>query len=246
MDDNIRFLKELTENNYNSIFEHPYLAMYNRLHEEFGLKVQLNLFYRMEGFDLSRMSSAYQSEWEENAEWLKFSFHSDVENVKPYEVSGYEEVYHDCKKVNDEIVRFASSHTLAKTTTVHYCLATKDGLKALADNNVIGLLGLFEENQTSYGICEDEAKKLRAGKIVKLNTISYGAIDIVLNKFSKEDNLIKLQNLMNHNNIKVMIHEQYFYADYGRYQPDFEEKLREVFEFLSKQGYESKFFEELI
>ncbi len=41
VDDNIRFLKELTRNRYNSIFDHPYLAMYKRLHEEFGLKIQL-------------------------------------------------------------------------------------------------------------------------------------------------------------------------------------------------------------
>ena len=79
VDDNIRFLKEITENAYSSIFEHPYLAMYKRLHEEFDLKVQLNLFYRTEDFDLSKMSSAYYSEWEENADWLKLSFHSDFE-----------------------------------------------------------------------------------------------------------------------------------------------------------------------
>ena len=47
VDDN--FLKELTEGNYNSIFDHPYLALYRRLHERYGLKVQLNLFYRTEG-----------------------------------------------------------------------------------------------------------------------------------------------------------------------------------------------------
>ena len=39
VDDNIRFLKEITENRYQSIFDHPYLAMYRRLHEEFDLKV---------------------------------------------------------------------------------------------------------------------------------------------------------------------------------------------------------------
>ena len=42
VDDNIRFLKEIAEKNYKSIFEHPYLAMYKRLHEDFDLKVQLN------------------------------------------------------------------------------------------------------------------------------------------------------------------------------------------------------------
>ena len=43
VDDNIRFLKEIAEKNYKSIFEHPYLAMYKRLHEEFDLKGTVKL-----------------------------------------------------------------------------------------------------------------------------------------------------------------------------------------------------------
>ena len=89
VDDNIRFLKEITENRYKSIFEHPYLAMYKRLHEKYGLKVQLNMFYCTSGFDLSLMSDSYYSEWEENSDWLKLYFHSEYENLRPYEFSGY-------------------------------------------------------------------------------------------------------------------------------------------------------------
>ena len=249
VDDNIRFLKEITENAYNSIFEHPYLAMYKRLHEEFDLKVQLNLFYRTEDFDLSKMSLAYYSEWEENADWLKLSFHSDFENIKPYEFSEYDEVYQDCKKVNEQIIRFASPYALAKTTTIHYCLTTAEGLKALAENNVLGLLGLFgdkEKPQTSYGLVENEAVRIREGEIVESGAISFASIDIVLNCFSKQDILAKLEKLIDQNGIRVMIHEQYFYADYKNYQPDFEEKLTATFSFLKYCGYKSSHFEDLI
>ena len=44
IDDNIRFLKELTAQKPGSMFDHPYLAMLRRLHERFDLKIQLNLF----------------------------------------------------------------------------------------------------------------------------------------------------------------------------------------------------------
>ncbi|MBQ4116377.1 MAG: hypothetical protein IJD37_03265, partial [Clostridia bacterium] len=185
----------------------------------------------------------------ENSDWLKLSFHSDFENVRPYEFSGYEEVYTDCKKVNDQIVRFASPKALAKTTTVHYCVATEEGLKALADNKVLGLLGLFgtEENpRTSYGIDEKNAQLIREGNIYNSDNIAYAAIDIVLNSFAKEVNLEKLKNLNGRDGIRVMIHEQYFYEDYKAYQPDFEEKLRVAFGFLKQNGYESSFFEDLI
>ena len=249
VDDNIKFLKEISQRNYKSIFEHPYLAMYKRLHEEFNLKVQLNLFYRTENFDLSKMSSAYCSEWEENADWLKLSFHSDFENVKPYEFSGYDEVYQDCKMVNEQILRFSSPSSLAKTTTIHYCLTTTEGLNALAKNNVLGLLGLFGDNKnrlTSYGLGESEVARIREGEIVRSGTIHFAPIDIILNGFSKQQILMQLENLLTRKNIWVMIHEQYFYDDYEHYQPDFEEKLAATFSFLRTHGYGSVFFEEMI
>ena len=249
VDDNIRFFKDLTEKSYNSIFENPYLSMYKRLHGEFGLKVQLNLFYRWEDFDLSMMTDRYYSEWEANSDWLKLSFHSDYENVRPYEFSGYDEVFGDCKKINDKILRFASPSALGKTTTVHYCVATEDGLKALADNKVEGLRGFFgnrEKPRTSYGIDEENAKHIREGGIYRMGGIAYAGIDIVLNSFSKEDNLAKLEALLDRDAIRVMIHEQYFYPDYKAYQPDYEEKLRAAFGFLTENGYVSRFFEEVI
>ena len=76
IDDNIRFLKELEQASYDSIFDHPYVAMLLRLHKKFGIKVQLNLFYSMAGFDLSQASDRYSDEWKENSDWIKFSFHS--------------------------------------------------------------------------------------------------------------------------------------------------------------------------
>ncbi len=249
VDDNIRFLKEITERGYQSIFEHPYLAMYKRLHEEFDLKVQLNLFCRMEGFALPEMSDAYSREFADNAHWLKLSFHADSERARPYEFSGYDEVFRDCRQVNEEIVRFASPAALAKTTTVHYCLATAEGLKALADNQISGLLGLYgsqESPGTSYGIEDSLADKLRSGEILKIGEISHAAIDVVLNLFSKEDILAKLEQLTDREGIRVMIHEQYFYPDYRAYQPDFADKLAVAFSFLQDNGYKSSFLEALI
>lgn len=249
VDDNIRFLKEITENAYESIFDHPYLAMYRRLHEAFGLKIQLNLFYRLGDFDLSQVSDRYREEWKENADWLKLSFHSEKENVKPYETSPYGVVYEDCRKTNEEILRFAAPRVLANTTTIHYCLLTPEGLQAMEDNGVRGLLGLFGTDTapcTSYGIGDDDAKKIREGEILKIGNISFASIDIILNLFSIDQILEQLEHLKHRSHIQVMIHEQYYYSDYKAYQPEFEEKLRATFAFLTKQGYQSAFFEDLI
>ena len=247
VDDNVRVFKELTEGDYGSIFDHPYLGMFKRLHEKHGLKIQLNLFYESDGFDLSRMTDRYRNEWHAVSDWLKLSFHSRLENVKPYEYSGYEEVFSDCQSVHREILRFASEDSLAKTTTVHYCLATAAGLDALKDNGVKGLLGLYgspDAPRSSYQTSKADGDRIREGKLVFCEGITYTGIDVVMNLYSKEENLSQIDALLQRERIKVMIHEQYFYPDYRRYQPDFEEKIDAVFKTLSENHFHSAFFEE--
>ena len=249
VDDNIRFLKELCEADAQSLFDHPYTEMLFRLHEKFNLKIQLNLFYRTEGFDLSEMTDRFANEWRENSGWLKLSFHSDCENVCPYESSDYEEVFEDCRAVNSEVMRFASSDSLARTTTVHYCQTTEEGVHAVADNGVMGLLGLFgnsENPHTSYSLGEKLAQRIRGGEIVSTDGMAYAAIDAVINNIEMKNIVPTLSAFLARDSIRVMIHEQYFYEDYKSYQPDFEEKLARVFSWMRDNGFESCFFEEII
>lgn len=244
VDDNIRFFREISERGCGSIFEHPYLDMYRRLHEKYGLKIQLNLFYEDEKFNLSEMPDRYRDEWAGCADWLKLSFHSRRENVRPYELSGYGEVFEDCRRVHGEILRFASAELLAKTTTLHYCLATAEGIDALRDNGVKGLLGLYGASP-SYQNTPDECERINEGETVISDGIAYAKIDVIMNKYSKDQILERLSALCGRELIKVMIHEQYFYPDYPRYQPDFEEKIDAAFDFLKNNGYVSSFLEDL-
>ena len=249
VDDNIRFLKELTQRDHNSLFDHPYLAMYKRLHDHFGAKVQLNLFYRTEDFDLSQMTARYRKQWQENAHWLKLSFHSDMENEWPYTEAPYEEVFRDCADVQEQILRFASKDALAATTTVHYCSTTRDGVRALKDSGVKGLLGLFGDEAhpcSSYALSETAADEIRNGKILVEGGVAFAPIDLVLNTVCCEEGQKRLKKLLHRDHIWIMIHEQYFYEDYPAYQFDFEQKVVGAVSLLCAQGCESRFFEELI
>ena len=249
VDDNIIFLEELTKEGYASIFDHPYLAMYKRLHEKFGLKVQLNLFYEKEGFNLSMMTDKYRDEWQKNADWLKASFHSRLENETPYVDSGYDEVYGDGRAVNSEILRFAGEPSLAKTTTIHWCRATDDGLKALADLGVRGLLGLYgteEKPRSSYQSTAEEGDLIRSGGIAVSDGMAYAGIDIVLNQFDPGEIIKKLTALSGRGLIKVMIHEQYFHEDYSAYRPDFEARVLDPARLLYENGYKGRHIYEVI
>ena len=249
IDDNIRFLKEIIESGAKSLFDHPYTAMLRRLHEKFNLKIQLNMFYSTNGFDLSMMSDRFAKEWEECSDWLKMSFHARGAIQRLYENSGYDEVYRDCRQVNEEILRISSPLSLAKTTTIHFCATNDEGVKALADNGVKGLLGLFGSDarpRVSYNVEESIAKKLRRGAIETDRGVAFADIDLVANAVEQEEIVPLLSKRLSNETIRVMIHEQYFYFDYERYQPNFEEKLSIAFDLLCKNGYQSQFFEEML
>lgn len=247
VDDNIRFLQELSAGDQQSLFEHPYLAMYKRLHEKYDLKIQLNLFHEMPGFDLSQMTDRFRLEWVANAHWLKLSFHSRLENREPYRASGYQEVYEDCAAVHREILRFSGKSSLAQTTTIHYCQTTVEGLRALRDLGVQGLLGLFGSEQkpsVSYSLSEADCALLRKGEMVRRHGMNFYSLDVVMNLYPQEELLRRLRELLHRGHLRVMIHEQYFYPDYHQYQPDFEEKLDRAFALLKENGFESGFVED--
>ena len=249
IDDNIRFLKEIMEAGYSSLFDHPYTAMLKRLHEEFDLKIQLNMFYLTDGFDLSQMSDRYKAEWAACSDWLKMSFHARAAIQRLYAHSGYDEVFCDCREVNEQILRISSPASLAKTTTIHFCATNDEGVKALHDNGVCGLLGLFgsdERPRVSYDVAEEIAKQLRRGEILTDREVAFADIDLVANAVDEEEIVPILQKRLSHDTVRVMIHEQYFYKDFDRYQPNFEEKLRLASKTLCENGFVSRFFEEMI
>lgn len=254
VDDNIIFLKDITYSGYNSIFENPYLSMYKRLHEKYGLKVQLNLFYQTQtgDFNLSAMSEKYRNEWIENSNWLQLSFHSRSElPMPPYKNSGYDEVYNDCKLVQDEIIRFAGEQTLNLYTTIHCCQTTEDGVLALNDAGVCGLVGIFgtkENPRDSYDLKYEDYKVLfdKPYFFDANSKMYFFNINMIINTIAVENVEKHLSTYIGREYIEVMIHEQYYYEDYPWYQPDFENKLEITFSYLLNNGYKSVFIDEIV
>ena len=250
VDDNIRFLRHLTEQRPASMFDLPYLAFYRRMHEQYGLKVQLNLFYESRDFNLSQMTDAYRDEWAACADWLKLSFHSKAEwPASPYADSGYDEVFADCSAVHREILRFAGEASLARTTTIHYCRNTADGLRALRDCGVEGLLGLFgtdENPRTSYEVTEEHLGAIRRGEVAVFRDIAMGSLDVILNDFRPEKAHALVEALLDREHAHIMTHEQHFYPDLSGHSYEFEPKTEDAVALLCANGFTPVFFEEMM
>ena len=244
VDDNIRFLEDLTKNRYASVFDHPYLRMYKNIHEKYGTKFQLNLFYTMNGFDLSMMTDRYKKEWQENSSWLRFSFHSYSDAPPfPYRESEYDEVYNDCQRVHNEIRRFAGEECLSYFITVHYCQASKEAIRALHDCGIKGMVGLFKE-----AACYDRSISDFSMPFVYDEEMDMYLFcnDIILNLYPLSMVEEKLSCDDHKEFTEVMIHEQYYYDDYFAHIPDFEKIVNKTVEYLESKGRKSVWLEDIV
>lgn len=139
-DDVIWLFRDLTRHKQNSIFDHFYLKVFKEAHEKFGMKVQMNVFYRtdyfygMDDFNLSEMTDAYKEEFKANSDWLKFGFHARQEFPDyPFVNISYEDMKLDFERIKNEVVRFAGEESFSSAVCSHWRPISKAGCRALAD-----------------------------------------------------------------------------------------------------------------
>ena len=125
IDDHSFVFTELARQKPKRAFDHFYLAGLKKIHDECGFKVTLNAFYRndhdKDGFLLNEMPDIWKSEFEDNADWLKFSFHSYSEFPdRPYLEASAEDVGKDYDLVQNEIIRFAGEKSFIAPIVIHW------------------------------------------------------------------------------------------------------------------------------
>lgn len=155
IDDVIWLFRDLTRERPKSMFDNKYMAMLKRAHDEYGVKVQLNVFYRTsfwygdDEFSLSDMTDAYKKEWEEASTWLKLGFHSKEEWPDyPYVNADYDLVNNNFNLIKNEVVRFAGENTFAMSVVPHWAPISREGVMALADNGI-------KVTYATYGVKEE-------------------------------------------------------------------------------------------
>ncbi len=269
VDDNVWWLAELNRDRPASIFDHPYLAVYRRAHEEYGAKVRLNLFYQVESpatekygpFDLSMMTDQYKDEFRRNSDWLRLAFHSKQESPgKPYIHSDYSEVYSDCARVYREIIRFAGAETLEKdVTTVHFGECSPDGIRALQELGMKCLMGYIDVDKNGqpyvsynlsaqrvldtqrYGFWRDPETGMMYGKIDLVLNLPHCTPERIPGLLTEEHEKHPLRGFA-----EIMIHEQYFHSDYVLYEPDYAGRILAGCRWCHEHGYEGAFTSEVI
>jgi hypothetical protein len=259
LDDNIRFLKDISDNSdrYKSIFDNPFLSFLKEVHDTYGTKIHLNIYYQSEGFNLSHMTDKFRNEWKANSGWLRLSFHALQDKPdNPYVTSGYDEVKNDCEMTKAQILRFAGEEQFDHVTTLHWGAATLEGTRALRDGGYSVLAGYFnieaKESPVSYYLDMEKRRHLHERFIWKDNKegIIFSRIAIVINSYKIDKIVSQLNSLRvgahKPGYIDLMIHEQYFHPDYVEYQPDYRQKVLTAVKWAADNGYTPAFLSECI
>lgn len=263
VDDNILAFQDIAlhADEYDSIFDNEYFAMYRRLHEDYGTKFHFNLFYETPlrgGFNLSQFPDKYKNEWLSIRDWLTLSFHANADSpANPYINSPYEQVYFECKRVMDEIERFAGYR--GYVTTLHYCEATPDGIRALYDCGIRVLLGGFElrpngQHVICYSVTREQFDAVKENSFWRdrSSDMMFFSPDVVLNNHPCNEIVEKLERAAmdypDRNFVDMLIHEQLYYKDIPGHVhiPEYEDRIRTGIEWCLSHGYTPGLVRELI
>ncbi len=143
IDDVIWTLHEITRRRPLSLFDDPYMAMLKTAYERYGVKTQLNLFYRTNrenyahDFSLSEMTDAYKEEFRAASDWLKFGIHAESEFPDyPHPNVSYAEMKQLFDDTYREVVRFAGEESFTYGMCPHWNAMSKEGVRALYDCGV--------------------------------------------------------------------------------------------------------------
>jgi len=270
VDDNIWAFADLTKNadNYHSIFDNAYLNVYKQAHDLYGTTVRLNMFYEMDNqcgidlygpFDLSMMTDKFKEEFKANAHWLHLAFHARSEFPDwPYSYGTAEQIQRDYEAVKREIIRFAGVEAFeGSVTTNHFGSGSREVIRGELAQGMKALMGYLEltdagESHVSYYL--SPAEVVHANEygfwMDHSENMIYGKIDVVLNLYTKEEIVARLEHARTLHPkkgfIEVMIHEQYFYPTYGAFIPNYSELIFTACKWCRDNGYEPAFTSQVI
>ena len=123
IDDHSFLFTDLAKERPKSAFDHFYLKGLKNINDKYGLKVTLNIFYHNDhhDFELKDMPDIWKSEFQDNSNWLKFSFHSYGEFPdRPYLEATAEEFGRDWDLIQGEINRFAGEECYIPPVVIHW------------------------------------------------------------------------------------------------------------------------------
>ncbi len=238
LDDSIEVFKDITDNQYNSIFENEELGQLKRLHDSYGIVVSLYCFYEKNGFDLSMATDKYSAEFSENADWLKVGFHSYDEDTN-YALENDKKALCDYNMVILELLRITgNSECIDHVPRVHLYAGNKAVIQSWTRGGAEKVRGYLsaDDDRDIYLFNSDQSKYISQLDYYYdiWNDIYFVPTDIRLEK--ADDLKLALTEKSNDKYLIIFTHEWALDADMYT-------KIEECCKYAQERGYSWDFVE---
>lgn len=216
-DDVIALFEDLSQSNYESLFDQPFLKILYDLHDKYDAKFSLYCFFQNGdgSFGLNDCTSRYKYEFSEASGWLKFGFHaySQWQNIIDEKPNVLLEQYN---QFNRQILRITGSYKcIDPVIRVHRFDMTKKQMKKLAnaEHNITGLfLAEDYEKFGNFSLKKDEWKEINnVGNGKNKYGITYYPSNIRLDKYVSEKKKINILDYYKNTYLELYLHESSFY-----------------------------------
>lgn len=266
IDDNIFFLTEIARERPGSLFDHFYLKFLKEMHTKYGTLFTLNLFAENNHspFHIKDFPEVYKKEFEDNASWLKLSFHAYSEFPdRPYQNVPGTKLGEDYDFIKREILRFAGEESFIPPTALHWSMARPDGIAALRERGVKALSAQFykpKSNQGEVGMekelfdigyfCSPEDCRYLGEKVLLHDfeaDMTYFRSTVICNYYTPEEisEIVAKAAQEDRNGILALeTHEQYSFPSYFNYIPDHFARIESAIRTATEKGYKPVFFAE--
>lgn len=117
-------MRNLSNQNYGSIFDEPFFAFLQQLHTDYGLKISLYIYKEAKDYDITSFPVKYKREFANNADWLKFGFHAIRPQFNEEITANLDTFATAYRQVDSCITVFAGEASKSHILRLHYFFAT--------------------------------------------------------------------------------------------------------------------------
>ena len=231
IDDCIEIFRDITINNYNSLFESEYFSFFKELHDKYDAKISLYSFVEYKEFNIKNTTDKFKKEFVNNSDWLKIGFHGFNENSR---YNDKENIKKDYKLFLKYVKRFAGNlNIIDNFVRLHYFSGNLENILKIKK---FGIKGLFtaDDDRDNYYLKKNENIFLNKHNIYKdiKNEIFFVKTNLRIEKIENINETLKTIDI--NNNIIMFTHEQYLN------NKNIRDKIIDIYEY-SKETHKSYF-----
>lgn len=242
-DDVIEVFADLTEKegDYKSIFNNKVFSWFKELHEKYGVVITCYVFYESDMFALDKCTDCFKSEFEENADWLRFGFHSQNRNTIYGDNSS--SIADNYNSTIAELRRIVGINSIDNVIRLHSYKASKKEvitLQTLEEEPIIGLL-TADDLRSSYCLSPSDNEYIYCHDRLVRDGIIYFSTDLRAEYIENVDEKLrelKCESWNNQTDYMVIFSHEW------QIDSEIQKKIEKLCEWAAEEEYSFKFLED--